>query len=110
MAENLTKKAEQVEIKRITGQLVKNYKPEKIILFGSFARGKQKENSDVDFLVIKKTKKRFGARLFEVAKIIDSEMGTDILVYTPKEWERGLRRNYYFFKEIKSQGKLVYEK
>ncbi len=110
MAKKLIKKRIQAEIDKIVKQIVKKYKPEKIILFGSFASGKPKENSDVDLLVIKKTKKRFGARLFEVAKIIDSEIGTDILVYTPKEWERGLARNYYFFKEINDKGEIVYEK
>lgn len=100
----------QKEIKKIVRQIVKNYKPEKIILFGSFASGRPEENSDVDLVVIKKTKKRFGARLFEVAKIIKSKLGTDILVYTPKEWEKGLNRNYYFFKEINKTGRLVYEK
>lgn len=100
----------QKEIKKITRQIIKKYEPEKIFLFGSFAYGKPKENSDIDLLVIKKTKGRFGSRLFEVAKLIKSKMGTDILVYTPKEWERGLKKNYYFFKEIKNKGKLVYEK
>lgn len=100
----------QKEIQKIINQIVKNYKPEKIILFGSFAYGKSKENSDVDLVVIKKTKKRFGARLFEVVKFIKSRMGTDVLVYTPEEWKRGLKKNHYFLKEIKNKGKLVYEK
>jgi len=110
MSKRRHQKKYQKEIKKITQQIVKNYKPEKIILFGSFAYGKPKENSDVDLLVIKKTRKKFGSRLFEVAKVIDSDMGTDILVYTPTEWEKGLKRNYYFFKEINDKGKLVYEK
>jgi len=100
----------QEEIKKITDQIVKNYKPEKIILFGSFAYGKPKENSDVDLVVIKKTKERFGSRLFKVVRFIKSKMGTDILVYTPEEWEAGIKNDYYFFKEIKNKGKLVYEK
>jgi predicted nucleotidyltransferase len=106
----MTKKLYQKEIQRITQEIVKKYKPEKIILFGSFATGKRKENSDVDLVVIKKTKKKFGARLFEVCQYIHSWLGTDILVYTPKEWEKGLKKNYYFFKEIDQKGKLIYEK
>jgi len=100
----------QKEIQNIVNQIVKNYKPEKIILFGSFAYGKPKENSDVDLLIIKKTEKRFGARLFEAVRFIKSKMGTDILVYTPEEWERGLKKNHYFLKEIANKGRLVYEK
>lgn len=48
----------QKEIKKITGQIVEKYKPEKIILFGSWAYGKPKENSDIDLMVIKKNKKK----------------------------------------------------
>ena len=101
----MTKTKVNQEIKKITGQIVKNYEPEKIILFGSYAYGKPSLSSDVDLLVIKKTRKRFGSRLFDVAKIISSEMGTDILVYTPKEWSSGLEKDYYFFKEINNKGK-----
>lgn len=36
----------KAEIKRITEQIVKKYKPEKIILYGSFAYGKPNEDSD----------------------------------------------------------------
>ncbi|MDZ7262577.1 MAG: nucleotidyltransferase domain-containing protein [candidate division KSB1 bacterium] len=40
-------------------ECLKRYEPEKIILFGSYARGEVDESSDVDFVVIKKTDKRF---------------------------------------------------
>jgi len=96
------------EIKKITKQIVKNYQPEKIILFGSFAYGKPKENSDVDLVVIKKTRQRFGGRLLKVAEMIKSSLGTDILVYTPKEWQEALDEENYFIKEIAQKGKLVY--
>lgn len=43
------------EIKDIKNTLVKNYKPEKIIIFGSYADGKINKNSDIDILIIKNT-------------------------------------------------------
>jgi predicted nucleotidyltransferase len=88
----------QKEIKKIVDQIVRNYKPERIILFGSFACGKIKENSDVDLAVIKKTKERFTTRLLKVAGMIKSSLGTDILVYTPKEWNETLKRRKLFYK------------
>jgi predicted nucleotidyltransferase len=45
----------QKEIKKIVDQIVRNYKPEKIILFGGFTYDKIKENSDIDLVAIKKT-------------------------------------------------------
>lgn len=98
------------EVKKITNQLAEKYKPEKIILFGSFAYGKPKKNSDIDLLVIKKTKLPFPRRLLEVAEYIDSDSGTDILVYTPREWENALKEENYFIKEINEKGKVVYAK
>lgn len=100
----------QKEVKKIVDQIVKAYRPEKIILFGSFASGKPKENSDVDLVVIKKTKERFTARLLKIAGVIKSSLGADILVYTPKEWRDALEEENYFIKEIAQKGKLVYAK
>jgi len=42
------------EIEGITAQIIDKYKPEKIILFGSAARGEWDSDSDADFLIIKK--------------------------------------------------------
>jgi len=104
----MTVKNYQKEVKKIVGQIATGYKPEKIILFGSFASGKPKESSDVDLVVIKKTKERFMKRIFKVCKYIESWMGTDILVYTPKEWQDAIEEEDYFIKEIIEKGKVVY--
>lgn len=105
----MNKNSAQKEIQKIANQIIEKYDPKMIYLFGSFASGRQKENSDVDLLVIKQTKKRFGRRLIEVAKLIKSSLGTDILVYTPEEWEKGRKVNY-FLREISQKGKLIYAK
>ena len=42
-------------IERIVAQLCKTYGPEKIILFGSCARGDFGEDSDIDLLIVKET-------------------------------------------------------
>jgi len=47
------------EIDSITQKLIRDYKPQKIILFGSGAKGKTGPTSDIDMLIIKKTRKRF---------------------------------------------------
>jgi predicted nucleotidyltransferase len=100
----------QTEIKKITESIKKHYKPEKIILFGSYANGKPRENSDIDLVVIKKTKDRFIRRLFKVVEGINSDLGTDILVYTPEEWRERIKKKHYFFMEIAQKGKVIYEK
>ena len=102
---------ERAEIKEITKTIVKKYKPEKIILFGSFAWGKPGPDSDVDLLVIKDTN---NARL--LARKIDGSiprrsLPIDVLVYTPEEAERSVNEyKNLFIEDILRNGKILYSK
>jgi len=98
------------QIKKIAQKIAQKYKPEKIILFGSFAWGKPKKDSDVDFLIIKNTRKNFLKRQMEVRRIIKGEIPVDILVHTPKEIERRLKLGDFFYKKIIKKGRCLYEK
>lgn len=98
------------ELNTISRQLIKNYQPQKIILFGSFANGNPRSNSDLDLAIIKDTDKRFVDRLKDVASIIKSPVGTDVLIYTPQEWIELQKKGDYFVKEIINTGKIIYEK
>jgi len=92
-------------------ECIKRYKPEKIILFGSYARGDADEYSDLDFVVIKRTKRRFLERLIEVAELIDSDLGqVDVFVYTPEEFQRMIEWENPFIENVLKEGKVVYEK
>ena len=57
------------QIKAIV-QKLKTYKPERVILFGSYAWGKPTKSSDLDLLIIKKTKKKRLRRAPEVYKLL----------------------------------------
>lgn len=46
-------------IKRIAERLKKEYNAHRVILFGSYARGEETGDSDVDLLIIAPTKERF---------------------------------------------------
>jgi len=97
------------EIKKITDQIVEKYKPEKIILYGSFASGKPHKDSDLDLLVIKKTRKARTKRHLEVDRLLlDRTMPLDILVYTPAEIKKRLLLGDFFVKNIIKQGRVLY--
>jgi len=106
------KSNKQLEIKKITRHIVKNYKPKKIILFGSFAWGKPTEDSDVDLFIIKDSGKRRIDREREVSKYLFGYNfpAMDILVYTSKEVKKRLDIGDSFIKDIFSKGKLLYGK
>lgn len=97
-------------VRRLVDILRLKYSPEKIILFGSLATGRINETSDLDMLVIKKTRKNFFRRLREIADLCDLNVGADILVYTPKEFEEESRNNPFFKEEIIKKGKVIYER
>lgn len=98
------------EIENITNQIVKKYKPEKIILYGSFAYGKPHQDSDVDLLIVKETKFPRVKRIKKVLMKVESNLPLEPLVYTPKELDNRLKLGDFFVKEIVNKGKVVYEK
>ena len=106
------------KLKRIIDDL-KSYDPEKIILFGSYARGNAKKDSDIDLLIIKKTKKSKSQRTDEVFDLIynKKDFGKEIFdtpiephIYNPKEMKERLSLGDFYLKEILAQGKIIYEK
>ncbi len=100
----------QAEIKNITRKIVRNYKPEKIILFGSFAYGKPKASSDIDMLIVKKTKKRRIDRIKEILYMIDNNLPFEPIVYTPGELKERLTLGDLFLQTVMQKGKILYEK
>ncbi len=94
------------------GRIVSELKPEKIILFGSYAYGKPSPDSDVDLLVIMKTKAKEIDRFVAVSNLLyPRQFPVDILVRTPQEIEAETRKKGNFFmREILKKGKVLYER
>lgn len=86
------------------------YGPEKIILFGSAARGDADEYSDLDVIVIKETDRRFVQRLVDAGALVSSPRHVDIFVYTPDELEAMIEEENPFIESALRDGKVVYEK
>ena len=94
---------------RLVQRIVEHYRPEKVILFGSRARGEADSRSDIDLAVIAETDKSFVQRLRESADVAP-EGDVDILIYTPREAAEMLEIGNRFMKSIVSEGKVIYEK
>ncbi|MBU0600635.1 nucleotidyltransferase domain-containing protein [bacterium] len=97
------------EVKEIVQILKIKYKPEKIILFGSLANGKTDEDSDIDLIIIKQTKKNPWERAAEVDQFIKHNVPVDFLVYTPEEVKERVQINDFFIKEVLEKGQVIYE-
>lgn len=96
-------------IKKIL-RLLKQYNPEKVILFGSYAKGSYDPFSDIDLIIIKKTRKRFLDRLKDVLMIIKPNYAIDILVYTPQEFRKMVSQGNLFLEYVLKEGKVIYER
>lgn len=98
-------------IREIRDKLVGYYKPEKVILFGSHAYGVPHRESDFDLFIIKRTTKDVFERYREVSDIFYPRYyAMDILVRTPGEVRRRLALGDFFYKEILTKGRVLYEK
>lgn len=99
------------ELKRVLELIIKEYAPEKIILFGSLVTNNIHEWSDIDLTIIKDTDKRFLDRLHEVHLMAKPKVGVNFIVYTSDELKRMIDENRYFLiNEILKKGKVLYEK
>lgn len=105
----MDKKQLEEEIQNITRQLIEKYKPEKIILFGSAAKGEFGPDSDLDFLVVKENVPQYGyQRMFQVRKLIKKRTPADFLVYRPQEFQELVDSEEPFTKSILDEGRILY--
>ena len=92
-------------------KIVSELKPEIVILFGSYAYGTPNPHSDVDLLVVMKTRSSLKDRSWAVSRLlIPRPFPVDILVKTPKEVEKALASGDFFIKEILTRGKVLYDR
>jgi predicted nucleotidyltransferase len=91
--------------------LTAQYRPEKVILFGSMANANVREWSDLDLVIIKETTQPFLQRLKEVALLCCASVGVDYLVYTPSELaQMTAEKNPFIIEEVLRRGKVLYER
>lgn len=97
------------EIQYIADQIIKKYKPLKIILFGSAGRGEYDRLNDLDFLIIKEDVPAQGlARMRELDDLIERNIAADMLVYRPEEFEDRIRLGDPFIKTVMEEGRVLY--
>jgi predicted nucleotidyltransferase len=86
------------------------YDPQRVILFGSWARGDEDEYSDLDLVIIKETQERFLDRLERVYELVKPTFAMDVLVYTPQEFAKMQERDNPFIEMVLKEGVVIYER
>jgi len=100
-------------LREITRQIVDAFNPEQVILFGSRAYGEPSPDSDIDLLVVTEALKT--RSVFERHRAVSDlfpqrRFALDVIVRTPAELRQLVRQGPSFFKDIVTQGKVLYER
>jgi len=97
----------EVRLQKISARLKKEYHAEKVILFGSYARGEATEESDIDLFVVAPTTERKFDRMATVRGLIrDLRRGLPVspIVFTPEEFTQRVKGGDPFIETIVEEG------
>jgi len=99
------------QIRELSRHIERAINPERIVLFGSYARGDATENSDVDLLVVARSslpKPKRSVPLYSLLRAYPCSK--DILVYTPEEVEEYRYLRASLIHRVLDEGIVLYEK
>lgn len=99
------------QIQEMSIRIQQKFDPDKTILFGSYANGQAREDSDIDLLVVAAMPGNTGQRYSAVRKLLaDIPSSFDLVVKTPEEYQeyKVVVNNIVYFAE--KYGKVLYER
>ena len=99
----------QKQIKDFGRRLVQEFKPTKVVLFGSYAYGKPSPDSDVDLLVIMPLDGNPVDKSVEMRLKLQPRFPLDLLIRSPAKIKERLAMGDDFIKDIFDKGKVLYE-
>lgn len=105
----MTKRQIYQQIKKVADKIAKEQRPEKIILFGSYAWGEPGPDSDVDLFVVKETENTREKAMEIDGSIFPRPFPIDLIVYTPAKLKRELNLEEPFVSKITKEGKVLFE-
>ncbi len=101
---------DQETLSQVTRRLVERFHPERIILFGSQARGTADRGSDVDLLVISRIGGDRRKLMLEMDRALRGlGIARDVVVLTPEEFEQDRRIPGTVARPAWLEGKVLYD-
>jgi predicted nucleotidyltransferase len=95
----------------VTRKIVEAFRPRRIIAFGSYARGAQQPDSDLDLIVEMESEKPFYERGLGIAALFrNRKWALDLLVYTPDEFATLKQVFGTLPYRVEREGKVLYER
>ncbi len=100
---------EEARIKALSERIATAFRPERIILFGSYAYGQPTEDSDVDLLVVLNFEGKAVRKAIEIRTEMNPGIPIDLMVSTPQQLKERVAQNDWFLREIVEKGVTLYE-
>lgn len=97
-------------IRQYVRDLARRFNPERVILFGSYARRKQGPDSDVDLLVVMECGGDTSQKALELRLAVPREFPLDLIVRTPAQLQQRLKMGDTFVTTILKEGRVLYER
>jgi predicted nucleotidyltransferase len=101
---------DQRHITQLSDQIVRDFQPERIILFGSYAYGQPGPDSDVDLLVVLAFEGTGFRKSLEILNRLSPEFSVDLLARRPEDTARRYAEGDPLIREALDRGKVLYER
>ena len=97
------------DIRAFARRIAEEFRPKRIILFGSYAYGRPTQDSDVDLLIVMPYKGRPTDVSLKIRNRMHPGFPIDLFVYSPSELRRRIAQEDYFLIEVVEKGKVLHE-
>ena len=97
-------------IQEFCDRIVREFHPDRIILFGSHARGDAGKYSDVDLLVIMPFEGHSARKAADIRIRLKPSFPLDLVLRTPETVERRLALGDFFLQEVMEEGRVLHER
>lgn len=100
---------EMDRIKNLSDRIVEEFQPQRIILFGSYAGGTPRSDSDVDLLVVMAYRGNSLNKAWQILTRLKPSFAVDMLVRRPEEIKQRVDNNDWFMREVLERGRILYD-
>lgn len=100
---------DEKSILELRDRIAAEFKPQRIIMFGSYAYGSPAVYSDLDLLVIMGYVGSGLRKAVEILNRVNPRIPVDLVVRSPEEIQERVQANDFFLMEILHHGRVLYE-
>jgi predicted nucleotidyltransferase len=97
-------------IRELVDRIVRHFQPERVVLFGSYAYGQPRPDSDVDLLVVLPFEGKSFRKSLEILNRVNPSFAVDLLARRPDDSARRYAQGDPLIREAFDRGKTLHER